>query len=70
MRKCLRCEENMVENLEIIVSNGAYGIVVKEKGILKNSLEKIKCAVCPLCGYTEPYIEDTTKIKNLLKGKE
>ena len=26
MRKCLRCENEMVENLEVMVSNGGYGI--------------------------------------------
>ena len=32
MRKCLRCENEMVENLEVMVSNGGYGIdlVVKK----------------------------------------
>ena len=35
MRKCLRCESEMLENLEIMVSNGGYGIDVREKGIFK-----------------------------------
>lgn len=29
-------------------------------------LGKLKCAVCPECGYTENYIEDTAKIKKLI----
>ena len=49
MRKCLRCETEMIENLEIMVSNGGYGIDVREKGIFKSSIGKIKCAVCPKC---------------------
>lgn len=69
MRKCLRCETQMVENLEVMVSNGGYGIDVREKGLLKGSLGKIKCAVCPECGYTETYIENTDKIKKLV-GKD
>ena len=69
MRKCLRCENEMVENLEVMVSNGAYGVEVREKGLLKCSLSKLKCAVCPQCGYTETYIEDTEKIKQLVKNK-
>ena len=56
MRKCLRCENEMVENLEVMVSNGGYGIDVREKGMFKNAIGKIKCAVCPECGYTENYI--------------
>ena len=41
----------MVENLEVMVSNGGYGIDVREKGMFKNAIGKIKCAVCPECGY-------------------
>ena len=67
MRKCLRCENEMVENLEVMVSNGGYGIDVREKGMFKNDIGKIKCAVCPECGYTENYIENTDKIKKLVE---
>ena len=67
MRKCLRCENEMVENLEVMVSNGGYGIGVREKGMFKNAIGKIKCAVCPECGYTENYIENTDKIKKLVE---
>ena len=69
MRKCLRCNQEMIENLEITVSNGAYGINVTEKGLFKKPLGKIKSAVCPECGYLETYIEDTTKIKELNNNK-
>jgi len=31
MRKCLRCETEMVENLDVMVTNGGYGIDVREK---------------------------------------
>lgn len=68
MRKCLRCESEMLENLEIMVSTGGYGIDVREKGLFKTSLGKIKCAVCPKCGYVEAYLEDLEKI-NKLKEK-
>ena len=70
MRKCLRCESTMVENLTVMVSNGGYGIDVREAGIFKGSLGKIKCAVCPECGYTETYVENTSKIKKLLNQDE
>ena len=67
MRKCLRCDSEMIENLEVMVTNGGYGIDVREKGLFKTSLGRIKCAVCPECGYTETYIDDTEKIKNLTR---
>jgi len=69
MRECLRCRTIMVDNLNIMVSNGQYGIDVREKGIFKWSLGKIRCAVCPNCGYVECYIKDTKKIKELNQKK-
>lgn len=70
MRKCIRCNQEMIENLEINVSSGGYGIDFREKGLFKNSLGRIKCAVCPKCGYLETYIDDITKIKNLSKNEQ
>ena len=69
MRKCLRCEREMVEDLTVMVTNGGYGVDVRQKGIFKGSLGKIKCAVCPECGYTETYIENTENIKKLIEKK-
>lgn len=69
MKKCLRCETTMVENLNVMVTNGGYGIDVRQKGIFKGSLGKIKCAVCPECGYTETYIDNTENIKKLIEKK-
>ena len=65
MRKCIRCDVEMIEDLDVKVEGAAYGLKVTEQGIFKNNLGKIKCAVCPKCGYTETYIEDTSKIKKL-----
>lgn len=65
MRKCLRCESNMIEGLEVMVSSGGYGIDIRQKGIFKNSLGRVKCAVCKTCGYVENYIEDLEKLKKL-----
>ena len=41
MRKCIRCDQEMIENLEINVSNGAYGIVIKEKGLFRKTIASI-----------------------------
>ena len=67
MKKCLRCETQMIEDLSVTVSSGDAFVDVREKGIFKNSLGKLKCAVCPNCGYTETYIDNTDKIKKLLE---
>ncbi len=66
MRKCLRCEATMVEDLSVMVTNGGYGVDVREKGIFKSSLGKSKCAVCPECGYAETYIDNPESIKKLI----
>ena len=65
MRKCLRCESVMVEDLKVMVTNGGYGVDVREKGMFKSSLGKIKCSVCPECGYVATYIDDPENIKEL-----
>ena len=67
MRKCLRCQTEMVEDLNVMVSNGAYGVDVREKGMFKGYLGKVKCAVCPTCGYLETYIEKTDDIRKLIE---
>ena len=33
-------------------------------------LEQPTCAVCPECGYTETYIQDTSKVKKLTLNKK
>lgn len=67
MRKCLRCESMMVEDLEVMVSYGGYGLFINENGIFKKNLGKIICAVCPQCGYVETYIDNTYDIKKLVE---
>ena len=69
MRNCLRCETVMVEDLLVMVTNGGYGVDVRQKGIFKGSLGKLKCAVCPNCGYTETYIDDTENVKRLSENQ-
>lgn len=70
MRKCLRCNVEMVEDLDVKVEGGTYGIKITQQGLFQVNLGKVKCAVCPECGYTETYIEDTTKIKKIVLDKK
>ena len=65
MRQCLRCETAMIEDLAVMVTNGGYGVDVRQKGLFKGSLGKLKCAVCPRCGYTELYLEGLEAIQRL-----
>ena len=71
MRKCIRCNTEMVEDLDIKVEGGAYRIKITQQGLFKDNLGKLKCAVCPKCGFAETYIQDISKIKKLtLNNKE
>lgn len=66
MRECIRCNAEMIEDLDIKVEGAAYGVKVTQQGIFQNNLGKLKCAVCPQCGYTETYIQDTSKLKKII----
>ena len=37
MRKCIRCNIEMIEDLDVKVEGGAYGVKVTQQGISKNS---------------------------------
>ncbi len=62
MRKCLRCNAEMVENLKIITDD-AMRILVKERGLFKGSFVRVVAAVCSECGYLETYVNDAEKLK-------
>ena len=53
----------MIENYDVKVEGGAYGLKVTKQGIFKDNIGKVHVAVCPECGYLEFYLEDTKKIK-------
>ena len=63
MRKCIRCTREMVENLDVKVEGGAYGLKITKQGIFTDNLGKVSCAVCPKCGYIGFYLKDVSKIK-------
>lgn len=42
MRKCLRCHEEMVENLDVKVDMQGYGIRITTKGVFGTTVEKLK----------------------------
>ena len=47
MRKCIRCESEMIENYDIKVEGAAYGLKITQQGIFKDNLGKVKAAVWP-----------------------
>ncbi len=52
MRKCIRCDEEMVEDCSIQISGGIYELFVanKERRFAPSSIGKPKVAICPKCG--------------------
>ena len=54
----------MIENLDVKVEGGAYGLKITKQGLFKDNLGKVHVTACPKCGYLEFYLEDTSKKKN------
>ena len=36
MRKCVRCNTEMIDNLDVSITNGSYGVCIKEKGLFSD----------------------------------
>lgn len=65
MRKCEKCGANMKSDLRLKVNGGGYGIVVRvDEKHKATTIDDVRVAVCPECGYTEMYLEDLTKLKD------
>lgn len=63
MRICKQCQCNMIEEFDIKVEGGAYGIKIsKGEGIFAKRLEKPKVAICPKCGEVSLYIKNIDEI--------
>ena len=68
MRKCEKCGASMKLDLRLKVSGGGYGIVVRVDEKQKaTTIDDVRVAVCPECGYTEMYLEDLSKLKGSVK---
>ena len=64
MRKCEKCGTVMRADLRLKVNGGGYAIVVDVDEKQKTTtIDDVRVAVCPECGYTEMYLEDLTKLK-------
>ena len=64
MRKCEKCGTVMRADLRLKVNGGGYAIVVDVDEKQKTTtIDDVRVAVCPECGYTEMYLEDLTKMK-------
>ena len=65
MRKCEKCGTVMRADLRLKVNGGGYGIVVDVDEKQKTTtIDDVRVAVCPECGYTEMYLEDLSKLKD------
>lgn len=65
MRKCLRCQADMVEYCDIKVEGGGYGLTVANhtNRVFAGRIGKPNVAVCPDCGEISMYIENTSDLK-------
>jgi len=60
MRKCIRCQTEMVENCSIKIEGAGNGIVMAtdDKRLFANRIGKPKVAICPACGEVSIYVEN------------
>jgi hypothetical protein len=66
MRKCLRCDDTMVEDYMLKTENftaQASVLLGKGSGIFSESKGKIKAAVCPKFGEISIFFDKLDKIK-------
>lgn len=64
MRKCIRCQAEMMEDCDIKIEGGGNGIVLASgTQVFANRLGKPKVAICPECGEVSLYLEDVKKLK-------
>lgn len=64
-RICQQCDSEMVEDCQVNIEGGLYGLKItkKNEGLFNNVSEKPKAAVCPNCGYVAFYIDDYQKFR-------
>ena len=67
MRKCIRCQSEMIGGYGLKVQNVFTGVaqvaLSKSTSVLSDPIEKVKVAVCPCCGEISIYVENTDKLK-------
>ena len=52
-------------DLRLKANGGGYGIVVRvDEKHKATTIDDVRVAVCPECGYTEMYLEDLSKLKD------
>ena len=65
MRKCLRCDEEMIENYMLKTENftaQASVMLAKGKTVFSDTKGKIKASVCPKCGEISLFFDKLDKI--------
>ena len=63
MRKCIRCQTEMIEHCDVKIEGGGNGIVLASgTKVFANRLGMPKVAICPTCGEVSLYIEDVEKL--------
>lgn len=66
MRKCLRCNETMVEDYMLKTENftaQASVLLGKGSGVFSDTKGKVKATVCPKCGEISIFFDKLDKIK-------
>lgn len=66
MRKCIRCQSDMVENCSIKIERAGNGIVLTtdDKKLFTHRIGSPKVAICPKCGEVSIYTENIKELQN------
>ena len=63
MRKCVRCQTEMIEDCDIKVQGAGYGLTIaNNENFFADRIGKPKVAICPQCGEISIYIENLEKL--------
>lgn len=65
MRKCIRCETEMVEDCDLKVEAGACGLTVSNNTnrLFSGNIGRPNVAICPECGEISIYLQNTDGLK-------
>lgn len=65
MRKCIRCQTDMIEDCDIKVEGGGQGLNVTNNTnwFFSGRIGKPNIAICPNCGEVSIYISNVNDLK-------
>lgn len=68
MRKCVKCSEEMIEGLSLVLDHSVGGLKITDKSVSSvKSAIKPNVAICKKCGHIELYTANLEGIEKFIK---